>query len=79
MLKWSLQKDFICIPRSSKKSRIIENFDLFDFRMAEGDMQTLVSSGVSSAVFDCFSAMQTKLDDHYITDWPEAMTTYWLP
>ena len=43
MIKWSLQKDFICIPKSSKRSRIKENFELFDFRMATRDMEMLVS------------------------------------
>ena len=44
MIKWSLQRDFICIPKSSKRERIQNNFDVFDFRLADGDMQTLVSS-----------------------------------
>lgn len=61
MIKWSLQKDFICIPRSSKKERIIENFGVCDFRIASGDMQTL-----------------NKLDDHYISDWPAAMSSNWI-
>jgi diketogulonate reductase-like aldo/keto reductase len=50
MIKWSLQKEFICIPRSSKRSRIKENFEIFDFRMATDDVQTLVS-------FECCFAL----------------------
>lgn len=61
MIKWSLQNDFICIPKSSRKERIAENFNIFDFRMSERDVQTL-----------------SNLDDHYITDWPGAMSSNWL-
>lgn len=42
MIKWSLQRGFICIPKSSKEVRIKENFNLFDFEISKEDMQTLV-------------------------------------
>ena len=42
MIKWSLQRGFICIPKSSKEARIKENFNLFDFEITKEDMQTLV-------------------------------------
>lgn len=42
MIKWSLQEGFICIPKSSNRARISENFNVFDFEIAGEDMQTLV-------------------------------------
>ena len=50
MIKWSLQRGFICIPKSSKEARIKENFDLFDFEISEEDMQTLVRHAMYSKV-----------------------------
>lgn len=50
MVRWSLQRNFICIPKSSKKERIQENFDVFNFRIADGDMQALVSLACTCVV-----------------------------
>lgn len=44
MIKWSLQRDFICIPKTSKRERIAENFDVFDFEISDEDMEILVGS-----------------------------------
>ncbi len=41
MIKWSLQHDVITIPKSSKRERIIENANVFDFEISDGDMETL--------------------------------------
>ena len=43
MIRWSLQRGFVCIPRTSKEHRIIENGDVFDFDISEEDMKVLVS------------------------------------
>lgn len=40
-LRWLLQKGLIVIPRSSKKSRIQENFDITDFELSKEDMQKI--------------------------------------
>ncbi|MFC7053541.1 aldo/keto reductase [Hansschlegelia quercus] len=38
-LRWLIQQDgVIAIPRSSKKARIAENFDIFDFALDEAEM-----------------------------------------
>ena len=42
MIKWSLQRGFVCIPKTGNKERIKENFDLFDFEISTKDMATLV-------------------------------------
>ena len=41
VLRWDLQKGVITIPKSTKKERIIANADIFDFELAEEDMQFL--------------------------------------
>ncbi|KAK3082668.1 hypothetical protein FSP39_002245 [Pinctada imbricata] len=44
MIRWSVQKGFITIPKSANLDRIIENADVFDWSIGEEDMTTLVST-----------------------------------
>ena len=48
MIRWSVQKGFITIPRSSKPERIIENSEVFDWSLSEDDMKLLVSIGLDT-------------------------------
>ena len=41
VLRWDLQKGVVTIPKSSKKHRIIENAEVFDFSLSEEDMSTI--------------------------------------
>ncbi len=41
ILRWALQKDIVIIPKSRSKERILENADIFDFRLSEEDMKVL--------------------------------------
>lgn len=41
VLRWDLQKGVITIPKSSKKQRILDNGDLFDFQLSQEDMDFL--------------------------------------
>ncbi|KAF9351995.1 hypothetical protein BGX34_000236 [Mortierella sp. NVP85] len=43
LIRWSLQKGYIVIPKSAQKERIELNADVFDFDLADGDMSTLDS------------------------------------
>jgi diketogulonate reductase-like aldo/keto reductase len=43
LIRWALQKDVIVIPKSSKKERIKENAEVFDFAISEEDMHRLDS------------------------------------
>jgi methylglyoxal/glyoxal reductase len=43
LLRWSLQKNFVSIPRSAKRERIIENAAIFDFALDAGQMAKLDS------------------------------------
>ena len=40
-LRWLIQQDVIAIPRTSKVHRAEENFDIFDFRLSEEEMQRI--------------------------------------
>ncbi|GAA2941356.1 MULTISPECIES: aldo/keto reductase [Streptomyces] len=37
-LRWHLQRGDIVFPKSATRKRIVENFDLFDFELTEGDI-----------------------------------------
>ncbi|KAM7441276.1 hypothetical protein ABFA07_009676 [Porites harrisoni] len=41
LIRWSVQKHYITIPKSTQKDRIIENVDVFDFVITEEDMKVL--------------------------------------
>ena len=41
LIRWALQHGIITIPKSSRKSRIQENADVFDFEIAPEDMRVL--------------------------------------
>ena len=43
MIRWGLQRGFVCIPKTSKEQRVVENTDVFDFNITKEDMQTLVN------------------------------------
>ncbi|WP_405207883.1 aldo/keto reductase [Aquimarina sp. LLG6339-5] len=43
VLRWNLQKGVITIPKSSKKHRIIDNANLFDFELSKEDIDYIDS------------------------------------
>lgn len=43
LIRWSLQKGVITIPKSSRRERIYENANVFDFEISQEDMRALDS------------------------------------
>jgi diketogulonate reductase-like aldo/keto reductase len=43
LIRWSVQHGFITIPKTSKKSRLQSNADVFDWSIPDEDMKVLVS------------------------------------
>ncbi len=41
LLRWGLQQNAVVIPKSVHKERILENAQIFDFHLAEADMERL--------------------------------------
>ncbi|CAK4612686.1 unnamed protein product [Aphanomyces euteiches] len=40
-IRWNLQHGYICIPKSTKIHRVVENFDVFHFDISADDMALL--------------------------------------
>jgi len=43
LLRWSLQRGFIPLPKSVKKERIVSNTQIYDFELSEQEVQELNS------------------------------------
>ena len=50
VLRWQLQRGIVCIPKSTKRERMEQNFDVFDFTLSDQDMDAIgaLDTGVSS-------------------------------
>jgi diketogulonate reductase-like aldo/keto reductase len=48
LLRWSLQNNFIPIPKTNHPARLTENFQIFDFNLSNNDMQQLTQYGYQS-------------------------------
>jgi len=52
LLRWSLQKGFVILPKSATKARIEENTQLYDFELSEEDMKSLQTSEYAPCTWD---------------------------
>lgn len=43
ILRWLIQRGIVVIPKSVHKTRMEENFDVFDFKLSDDDMKTMNS------------------------------------
>ncbi|EJD41247.1 Aldo/keto reductase [Auricularia subglabra TFB-10046 SS5] len=52
LIRWSLQKGYVPLPKSTHEDRIIENANVFDFELDEGDTQELdaLDQGAAGAI-----------------------------
>lgn len=51
MLRWHIQRGVIVIPKSVHKERMIENFNIFDFTLADEDMEQIVQMDTATSAF----------------------------
>lgn len=51
ILRWLTQRGVIVIPKSVKKERMAENFDIFDFNLSGEDMENIASLDTNQSLF----------------------------
>ena len=51
ILRWLTQRDIIVIPKSVRKDRMAENFDIFNFELAQEDMNAIRQLDTGASLF----------------------------
>ena len=51
ILRWLTQRGVIVIPKSVRKERIVENFNIFDFDLSADDMEAIKSLDTKTSLF----------------------------
>ncbi len=51
VLRWLTQRGVVAIPKSVQKQRIIENFNIFDFELSQGDMEIITTLDTGKSLF----------------------------
>ena len=51
VLRWLTQRDVVAIPKSVKKERMAENFNIFDFSLSAEDMEAIKTLDTKSSLF----------------------------
>jgi 2,5-diketo-D-gluconate reductase A len=51
ILRWLTQRGVVAIPKSVRKERIIENFNIFDFELSQEDMETIATLDTKQSLF----------------------------
>lgn len=51
ILRWLTQRGVVAIPKSVRKERIIENFNIFDFKLSAADMEAIATLDTGKSLF----------------------------
>lgn len=51
ILRWLTQRGVVVIPKSVRKERIVENFDIFDFELNGEDMESIAALDTRQSLF----------------------------
>lgn len=51
VLRWLIQRNVVVIPKSIRKDRMIENFNVFDFELDSGDMELIKTLDTGESLF----------------------------
>ncbi|MDD9268529.1 aldo/keto reductase [Paenibacillus sp. GCM10023248] len=51
VLRWLTQRGVVVIPKSVRKARIIENFNIFDFELSQEDMEKIAALDTGKSLF----------------------------
>ena len=51
ILRWLTQRDIVVIPKSVRKERMAENFNIFDFDLDVSDMELIATLEIGESLF----------------------------
>ncbi len=51
VLRWLVQRDVVVIPKSVRKERIVENFDIFNFELSADDIEQISALDTRETLF----------------------------
>jgi 2,5-diketo-D-gluconate reductase A len=51
VLRWLTQRSVVAIPKSVRKERMAENFNIFDFELSEGDIEAIKTLDLKTSSF----------------------------
>jgi 2,5-diketo-D-gluconate reductase A len=51
ILRWLTQRGVVAIPKSVRKERIVENFNIFDFELSEEDLEKIATLDTKESLF----------------------------
>src|SRR5690606_41704506 len=51
VLRWLTQRGIVAIPKSVRKERMDENFNIFDFELSNDDIQVITSLDTNQSLF----------------------------
>jgi diketogulonate reductase-like aldo/keto reductase len=51
ILRWLTQRGVVAIPKSVRKERIVENFNVFDFELSQEDMEAIATLDTKNSLF----------------------------
>ena len=51
IIRWQIQRGIVTIPKSTKKERIVENFNIFDFELSNEDMELISTINTGKSTF----------------------------
>lgn len=66
ILRWNIQRGVVVIPKSVKKERMEQNFNVWDFKLSQDDMQKISTLDKGkSGIIDHFTAETAKFLNGY--------------
>jgi diketogulonate reductase-like aldo/keto reductase len=51
VIRWLTQRGIVAIPKSVRKERMAENFDVFDFELSAGEMSSIATLDTGTSSF----------------------------